>query len=267
MLIDLYCAQRYYDILRIRLLLTDGGGCSLLQNRHCRAMERFLYFDNGCEGENQNQNQNQNQVELSSDMKDALRYSMVGDNVKGNGLFSTHEKQVMDDCLKIVSLRLFLLDTEFLDEKKKEMKRRTLTRIFCHLDGYIKGGEPCCSISDLYNVLYDCRTYDAKVPNYSVLSKNDYQQMVEIRDQIFLIDYIDRNGNMKKEANESYNVINQFVSDLERVGKDFGTCVSVTHETCVDIPRVLDHLRGIKKVEQMDKPSLRMVLKLNQTRT
>ena len=59
MLIDLYCAQRYYDILRIRLLLTDGGGCSLLQNRHCRAMERFLYFDNGCEGENQNQNQNQ----------------------------------------------------------------------------------------------------------------------------------------------------------------------------------------------------------------
>ena len=48
------------------------------------------------------------------------------------------------------------------------------------------------------------------------------QQMVEIRDQLFLIDYIDRNGNMKKEANESYHVINQFVDELERVGKDFG---------------------------------------------
>ena len=101
MLIDLYCAQRYYDILRIRLLLTDGGGCSLLQNRYCRAMERFLNFDNDDESENH--------TKLSFDMKDALRYSMVGDDITHNpinSLFSQREKEVMNNCLKIISLRL-----------------------------------------------------------------------------------------------------------------------------------------------------------------
>ena len=243
MLLDLYCAQRYYDILRIRLLLTDGGGCSLLQNRYCRAMERFLYFDNNGESENQ--------TELSFDMKDALRYSMVGDDITHNpinSLFSSREKEVMNNCLKIVSLRLFLLDDAILDEKKKDLKRRTLTSNYCHLDGYIRGGESCCSISDLYNVLYDCRTYDAKRPNSLVLSKDDYQQMVEIRDQLFLVDYIDRKGNTEKDANESLRVINAFVDSLERTGKDFGTCVSVSDELCLQIPCVLSHLRGIKKV-------------------